>query len=259
MAAGRAWPNIAALLGLVLWWPAGFWGTGDWLRLPLRANEGDILLLGATAAAAVVALLVRRPWPRLLIVVVLSGVGWVLGAPTRDSYPDERLLLVVLLVVGGLLGLLIGRSGHQSPGAAATVLSLVAGLSPATWPHGAVVAVAVALCFAGASWKRVAPTLVSVAGVLLTWLVAALLARSLGYGWAVLHPQVSAGSGVEALRPVGEAAWDFVRTQWWRSTDLLLQGTAWGWFWTALVLALLVVAGRGLLGRGRVTSGVRRR
>lgn len=230
-----------------------------------------MLLLGAVAAAASVSLVVRSPWPRLLVVVVLSGVGWLLDAPARDTYTDERLVLAVLLALGALVGILIGARGTQGATSAATVLAVVTGLSPATWPHGALLAVALALPFAAASWKTVAPTLWRVAGVLLTWLVTALLARSLTYGWAVLHPSATAGSKAEELRRIGLSSWEFLRTQWWRYVDALLQGTM-GWFWVALVLALVVVAGRAVLhqggrrpvrtapaSRGAATSGAPRR
>jgi hypothetical protein len=244
----RVWPEVALLLGAVLWWPVGFWGVTSWLHLPLAALDGDVLLLGATTTAASVSLLVRSPWPRFGIVLVSSILGWLLSAPSADSYPDEREVLLILLATAAFAGIVLGARGHKGPLGAATVLAVVAGLSPATWPHGLPVAVALALPFAVASWQKVAPTLLSVARILVTWLVFALLARSLSYGWDVLHPGLQAGSKRAELRLVADASWEFARTQWWNHTEALLRSTA-GWFWVALVLAVLVAAARVLIGR----------
>ena len=210
----RVWPEVSVLFGAVLWWPVGFWGVTSWFHLPLKALEGDVLLLGATAAAASVSLLVRSAWPRFVIVLVLSGLGWLLSAPAADTYPDEREVLAILLAVAAFAGILLGVRGHKGPLGAATVLAVVAGLSPATWPHGLLLAVALALPFAVATIQRVAPTLLSVARILLTWLVFALLARSVNAGWDVLHPRLQAGSKHEEVRLVGEASWAFARAQW---------------------------------------------
>lgn len=250
--ARRFWPETALLLGVVLWWPVGFWGLEPWLRLPLHALRGDVLTLGATAAAAAVALLVRAPWPRLGIVVVFSGLGWVLSAPSRDTFPDERETLGIMLAVAALVGLALGARGQRSLMGTAGVLAVVAGLSPATWPHGAALAVALALPFAVATWARVAPTLVAVARILITWLVFALLAASLRHGWTVLHPHLQAGSVRAELSLVLQASWHYLSTQWWAFSQHAL-GQQTGWFWVAAVLALLVVAARVL------TSGWRRR
>lgn len=236
------------LLGAILWWPVGFWDLTSWLHLPLEALEGDVLLLGATAAAASVSLLVRSPWPRFAIVLVFSGLGWLLSAPAVDTYPDEREALAILLAVAAFAGIVLGARGHKGPLGAATVLAVVAGLSPATWPHGLAVAVALALPFLVATWQRVAPTLLSVARVAATWLALALLATSLRYGWDVLRPGLQAGTRREQLELVTDASWDFLRTQWWNHTEALLRSTA-GWFWVALVLAVLFAASRALLGR----------
>lgn len=248
----RVWPWVSVLLAAVVWWPVGFWGAADWPGLPLRALEGDVVLLGAVAAAASVSLLLRQPWPRFLVVLVLSGLGWLASAPAGDQYPDEREVLVLLLAVGAFAGILLGARGHKGPLGAAGVLALVAGLSPATWPHGIPLAVALALPFAVATWQRVAPTLLSVLRVLLTWLVASLAARACSYGWDVLHPGLQAGSKRAEIRLVGDASWDFARTQWWTWTDLQLHGYA-AWFWVALALAAVIAAARVL------TTGVRRR
>jgi hypothetical protein len=251
-AARRVWPVLAVVLGAVLWWPAGFWGVEDWWRLPLRGLEADVLALGATAAAASVSLLVRSPWPRLGIVLVFSGIGWLLSAPGSDAYPDERQSLALVLALAAFVGIVLGARGHAGPVGAALVLALVTGLSPATWPHGIPLAVALALPFSVASWHRVAPTLLRVGAVLLTWVVSTLLARALGQGWDVMHPQMGIGSRRGEVRLVADAAWDFVRNEWWTSTERLLREYA-EWFWVAAALALLVAATRG------VTSGARRR
>jgi hypothetical protein len=250
--ARRYWPELALLLGILLWWPAGFWGLESWLQLPLRAHDGDVVLLGATAAAASVSLLVRAPWPRFAVVVVFSGLGWLLSAPGSDRYPDERPVLAVLLGVGAVLGITLGARGHKGPIGAASVLALVAGLSPATWPHGAPLAVALALPFAVASWQRVAPTLLGVARLLVVWLVGALVAHALSHGWEHLPPAAQAGQVRHQLAVVSGASWDFLRTQWWTSSQTTITHVA-GWFWVAAVLALLIAAARA------VTSGVRRR
>lgn len=240
------------LLAAALWWPVGFWGLDSWLHLPLRALDGDLVLLGATAAAASVSLLVRSPWPRFAVVVVFSLIGWVLSAPEADAFPDEREALVILLVGAALAGIVLGARGSKGALGAATVLAVVAGLSPATWPHGLPLAVALALPFVVASWQRVAPTVLSVVRILLTWLVFALGARALSEGWNVLHPRLQAGSKRAELRLVAEASWDYVRRHWWDYPSQLVAHTA-GWLLVAAILALLVAATRA------VTSGVRRR
>ena len=190
------WPQVALLLAALLWWPVGFAGVTSWLHLPLSVFDGDVLFLGAAAAAASVSLLVRSPWPRLAIVIVFSGLGWLLDAPARDDYPHERAVLAALLGAAALLGILLGARGSKGPIAAGAVVAVVAGLTPATWPTEAAVAVALALPFAVATWHRVAPTIFAVLRLALTWLLFALLARALAYGWDVVRP--GAGGAVAA-------------------------------------------------------------
>ena len=245
--ARRAWTPVAVLLGALLWWPVGFLGVEPWLHLPVRPLDGDVLFLGATAAAASVSLLVRLPWPRLVVVLAFSGLGWLLSAPARDEYPDERQSLAIILALAALAGIVLGARGHKGPLGASTVLALVAGLSPASWPHGIPLALALALPFAVATWQRVAPTLLSVARVLLTWLVFALAAAALSHGWDVLHPRMDVGSRRGEARLVVESAWSFVRTQWWHHCETLL-GQQVLWFWVAGALALVVVTARALTG-----------
>lgn len=243
----RVWAPLAVLLGALLWWPAGFLGVEPWLHLPVRPLDGDALFLGATAAAASVSLLVRLPWPRLVIVLASSGLGWLLSAPARDTYPDERQSLAIILAAAGFAGIVLGARGHKGPLGAATVLAVVAGLSPATWPHGIPLAVALALPFAVATWQRVAPTLLGIARILSTWLAFALAAAALSHGWGVLHPRMNVGSRRGEARLVLESAWDFVRTQWWHHSQTLL-GRQVVWFWVAAALALVIVTVRTLTG-----------
>ncbi|MGO4341128.1 hypothetical protein [Pedococcus sp. 2YAF34] len=246
----RAWPYVSILLGAALWWPVGFLGLRPWPHLPLDVFAGDALFLGATAAAASVSLVVRSPWPRLLVVVLASGLGWLVDTPT-GRYPHEQAVLAALLGSAALAGILLGARGSKGPLAAATVLAVVAGLSPATWPRGLALALALALPFAVATWQRVAPTLLSLVRLVLTWLVFALLGRALSYGWDLVRP---GGGGVpvgQQARSVADAAWDFVRTQWWTHSQALLTSST-RWYVAAAVLALVVVAlrvGRGVLRR----------
>ena len=247
--AGKVWPEVALLLAALLWWPVGFAGVTSWLHLPLSVFDGDVLFLGATAAAASVSLLVRSPWPRFAIVVVLSGLGWLLDAPAADEYPHERAVLAVLLGAAAFLGVVLGARGSKGPVAAATVLVVVAGLSPASWPTEAAVAVALALPFAVATWQRVAPTILSVARLVVTWLLFALLARALEYGWDVLRPGTGGGLTLrEQARRVAEPAWDFVRTQWWTYSQARLQDLL-PWLWLALGVAVVLVAVRVVTAR----------
>lgn len=234
------------VLGALLWWPAGFWGKQEWLHLPLQGMKGDILLLGTMAGAASVSLLVRAPWPRLVIVLALSALGWLLG-PVEAQYPDEREILVIILGVGAFLGIVLGARGSKGPLGAATVLAILAGISPATWPHGAVLAVALALPFTVATWHRVAPTLLTVARILLTYLVFGVLAVGVRQGWSVLHPRLGAGSKRGAIRIVAVAMGDFLQAHWWAAAQALLRGVA-GWFWVALAVALVIGTERALTG-----------
>ena len=254
----RLWPGAAVALAALLWWPVGFWGVDEWLHAPLRALEGDVVVLSATASAAVVAMLVRAPWARLAVIAGCSSVAWLLSAPAADTAPDEREVLLLLLGGAAVAGVLVGRRGSAGPLQCATVLAIVAGLTQATWPTGAALAVALALPFAVATWERAAPTLVSVLRLLVTWLVVSLAAMALRHGWDVLHPGMHAGSKRNELRLVAEAAWEFLRTQWRTAAEALLAAHA-PWFWTAAVLALLVVGVRvvaGLVG-GRASPASR--
>jgi len=233
---------VAVLAGAALWWPVGFLGLRPWPRLPLDVFAGDTLFLGATAAAASVSLVVRSPWPRLLVVVLASGLGWLLDTPT-GRYPHEQAVLALLLGGGALLGVLLGARGAKGPLAAATVLAVVAGLSPATLPRGLALALALALPFAAATWQRVAPTLLSLVRLVVTWLLFALLARALSYGWDLVRPGAGGVPVGQQARTVADAAWDFVRTQWWTHSQALLSSST-GWFVLAAALAVVLVVAR---------------
>jgi hypothetical protein len=194
-------------------------------------------------SAAVVAALVVAPWPRLAVVVGCSALAWWTSAPAVDSAPDEREVLVLLLLAAAVIGVLVGRRARRGPVACAGVLAVVAALTQATWPTGAALAVALALPFAVATWDRVAPTLWALAGVLLLWLLVSVGALALRHGWDVLHPRMNVGSKRGELRLVAEAAWSFVRTQWQHTATELLAAHV-GWFWLAGVLAVVLVVGR---------------
>jgi hypothetical protein len=252
-----AWPQVALVLGALLWWPVGFLGVTSWLHLPLSVFDGDVLFLGAAAAAASVSLLVRSPWPRLAIVVVFSGLGWLFDAPARDDYPHERVVLAALLGGAALLGILLGARGSKGPIAAGAVVAVVAGLTPATWPTEAAVAVALALPFAVATWHRVAPTIFAVLRLALTWLLFTLLARALAYGWDVLRPGTGGGLTLrEQARRVAEPAWDFVRTQWWTWSQSRLEALL-PWLWLTVVVAAVLVAVRVVAARRREQATTR--
>ncbi len=242
---------LAVVAGALVWWPAGFLGQQSWPHLPLGVFDGDVLFLGATAAAASVSLLVRSPWPRLAVIVGLSGLGWLLDGPITQAYPHERAVLAVLLGGGALLGVVLGARGTRGALAAATVLAMVAGLSPTTWPRGLALALALALPFAVATWQRVAPTALSLVRLVLTWLVFALGARALSYGWDLVRPGSGGVPVSEQARTVADASWDFARTQWWKHSEGLLTSST-QWFVLAAVLAVVILVLRAARG------GVRR-
>ena len=236
-------PVLSAIAAALLWWPAGFAGIDSWLHLPLRLPDADLVFLGTLSAATLAASVARAPWPRAVILIGLPALGWLLSAPSRDSMPYERPILAGALLAGTLVGLGFGASAWRGPLSLAVALAVVAGASPAEWPEGALVAVALALPFVRAQRDRVAPTLFGVLWVLVAWLVAAVLALALRYGWDAVRP----GSGLTTLREGAERvagpAWDFLRTQWWTAIETVLRSHV-SWFWAAAVLAILIVAGR---------------
>lgn len=252
----RLWAPLSFVVGALLWWPVGFLGLESWLHLPLDVFEGDVLFLGATAAAASVSLVVRSPWPRFAIIVLFSGLGWLFDGPGADTYPHERVVLAALLGGGALLGIVLGARGAKGALAAATVLAVVAGFSPTTWPRGLALALALALPFAVATWQRVAPTVLSLVRLVFTWLAFALFAKALSYGWDLVRPGSGGVPVSEQARTVADASWDFVRTQWWTHSEALLTSST-RWFVIAAVLAVVIVvlrSGRGALRRRSATK-----
>ena len=159
--------------------------------------------------------------------------------------------------MAALLGILLGARGAKGPLAAATVLAVVAGVSPTSWPRGLALALALALPFAVATWQRVAPTVLSLVRLVVTWLVFALLAKALSYGWDLVRPGSGGVPVGQQARTVADASWDFVRTQWWNHSQALLSSST-GWFVLAAVLAVVVVAlraGRAALHRRSTAKG----
>lgn len=237
--APRAWRVGAPLLALALWWPAGFSGLDDWSFLPLRARDGDLVLLGATAAAVAVAALVRSAGLRFLVVAAMSGLGWFLGAPSVDGVPGERLVLAVLLTVGGMLGLMLGARGSRGAAPLAVVLALVAGLTPATWPDGPVLAVALALPFAVAPPRQLGAALGRSVGVLVVWLAAEVVSSALGAGWDALQGGLDPHRLADGLATVGRGAWGFLEAKGTAAVTALL-GDNTPWLVVGLVAAVLL-------------------
>lgn len=244
--ARRLWPFVAMVLATLLWWPAAFSGRADWMHLPFGQGEGgvgphsgDAVLLGSLVAAALVSALVSSPWPRFGIAAGLTALAWVLSEGDVTFAPGERPVLAALAGVGLLLGLGMGARAARGAVGVATFLALVAGLAPATWPRTALLAIALALPFWAATRDRVAPTVLAVVRVVLTWLVAVLVALGLRAGFAALAPVGLAQPG-PAARTVASAFVDFVRT---RGTDVAQSAvsTYQGGFWVAVALAVAVV------------------
>ena len=239
----RVWRWAAPLAALALWWPAGFTGLDDWFYLPLRARDGDLVLVGSMAATATVAALVRSVWLRLLVVVAMGGLGWLLSAPESEAVAGERMVVAVLLASGILLGLALGARGSRGLVPLAVVAALVAGVSPATWPDGPLVAVALLLPFVGAPLRQMAGAAGLALGVMVTWLVAQLASGSLRAGWDALQGGLQRDRVGEGLVTVGTAAADHVvaeglDTTWW----LLADNTLWWVTAAAAVLALVGIA-----------------
>lgn len=246
----RVWPVAAMVLAALLWWPAAFSGTGDWMHLPIDTAKGSFVFLGCLVGAAVVAALVSSPWPRFGIAFGLTVIGWVLadGSPLLTS--GERPALAALAGLGMLLGLWVGARAHGGPVAIATFLAIVAGLSPAMWSRGPLLAVAVALPFWVASKDRVAPTIFAVVRVVITWLVSVLIAVGLHNGWSKLKPGVLGDDPLEAAKVVGRGFVDHLRSQWSEIVEASLRAHT-GSIWLAVVLAIAFVVASTLLARRR--------
>jgi hypothetical protein len=107
-----------------------------------------------------------------------------------------------------------------------------------------------------ATWQRVAPTILSLVRLVVTWLGFALLARALSYGWDVVRPGSGGLPVREQARRVAEPAWDFVRTQWWTASEIVLRGLV-HWLWLTAVLAAVLIAARVVAARRRGESTTR--
>ncbi|KGN32195.1 hypothetical protein N802_11235 [Knoellia sinensis KCTC 19936] len=258
--ARRGRPFLAAILAALLWWPAGFGGYAGWMRLPLTAPsasgvvaQGSVVFLGCLAAAAVVSALVKAPWPRFGIAFGLTVTAWVLADGSADLLAGERPVLAGLAGLGMLLGLWVGARAHGGPVEVATFLAVVAGLSPATWSRGPLLAVAVALPFWVASKDRVAPTVWAVVRVVITWLLAVLVSVGLHHGWSQLRPGLAGSDPAEGAKVVGRGVVDLIREQGVEVAQASATTYA-NWLWLAVVLALALVVARTLLNRRRTKT-----
>lgn len=245
----RAWPFAAMVLAAVLWWPTGFVGRASWMRLPLMQAENGVmplsggeLFLGTLVAAALVAALVPAPWMRLGMVTALTAAAWMLTEPDVVFAPKERVVLAALAGLGMVIGLVLGAHAMRGVVQAATLLALVSGLSPATWPRGLLLAVALALPFWAARPDRVGPTVVAVVRVVATWLAAVVLSLSLWAGFASLEVGALGDPGA-AAPVVARGAVDLVRE---RGLEIIGAApqiyTSWIWVAIAVAVGLAVVA-----------------
>ncbi|KGN38322.1 hypothetical protein [Knoellia subterranea] len=248
--AAKAWPVVAMVLAAALWWPTAFSGRADWMHLPLAGDSsqgvaalGSTVFLGCLVGASVVAALVSSPWPRFGIAFGLTVAAWLLSDGSGDLLKGGRPVLAALAGLGMLLGLWVGARAPRGPVAVAAYLGMVAGLSPATWGRGVVLAIAVALPFWAATKDRVAPTIFAVVRVILTWLFAVLIAIGLHVGWSKLRPGLAGSGPVEAARVVARGFVDHLRAHWLDLAETALRAYT-GWIWLAAVLAVVFVAAR---------------
>ncbi len=240
--ARRGWPPLAIFLAAVLWWPTGFWGRDDWLRLPISVPTADVLVLGSLAAAAVAGLLVRSPWPRFAIVAGFPVLAWLTSSPEVND-GRGRAIVITAFVVGAIVGTWLGDRGARGTAATAGTLAVVAGLTPATWPHGALAAVALALPFTVASWQRVAPTVLGLLRVAVTYLVSGLLAAAVDQGWNAI-PAASGGPSLrDQVRAFFTRGWDHLQAHAGDVTTDLLGDVA-SWLWLTAVVAVVIVVVR---------------
>jgi len=255
----RVWPFVAMLVAALLWWPAGFVGRAEWMHLPLMQETGGLapvsageLFLGSLVAAAVVSALVSSPWPKFGIAAGLTVVAWVLSDGDVVVAAGERVVLAALAGVGMLLGLAVGARASRGAVPLASFLALVSGLSPATWSRGVVLAVAVALPFWVATSDRVAPTVLAVVRVVLTWLLAVVVSISLWAGFGALKVGALADPG-GAAPVVARAFVDNVRDN---GLDIVRTAPRvyTGWIWLAVVLAVVLVVAATALKRRRAAK-----
>ncbi|GAA1888065.1 hypothetical protein [Lapillicoccus jejuensis] len=252
-----AWWGVAsALLGLLVWYPAGgwpgsrFWGLGGALP-PVQLIYGYLVVLGSAGSGLGAALVVRDWWARLLVLLAASALFWVL-VEVPPGVPLERVVLLALFLPGQALGLLLGTLLRRGPRRCALGLALVAAVG--TQDAVAVWLVALGLVVAALSVRPARPH--GVGGAVTTGVLAVALflgvrtlAFALVYGWGV----VRRGSGYpdalsEAVRRVAEPALDFLRAGGAPYLGELLRLSA-----TPLLVgaALAVVVGVARARRGR--------
>ncbi|MDT0214013.1 hypothetical protein Q9R29_08955 [Rothia sp. ARF10] len=255
----RAWPWVAVVVALLLWWPAGYAGRADWMHLPFMQMEGGVapvaggeLFLGSLVAASVVSALVAAPWPRFGVAAGLTAVAWVLSDGDVVFASGERVVLAALVALGMLVGLGVGARALKGAVSAGAFLALVAGLSPATWSRGLLLAAAVALPFWVATSDRVAPTIVAVVRVVATWLVAVVVSTSLWAGFGALR--VGQLADPKSAAPVVWRGFvDHVRERGLETVKAAPQVYT-GWIWVALALAVALVVAAAALRRRRGTT-----
>ena len=255
----RAWPWVAVAVALLLWWPAGYAGRADWMHLPLMQMEGGVapvaggeLFLGSLVAAAVVSALVTSPWPRFGVAAGLTAVAWVVSDGDVVFASGERVVLAALLALGMLVGLGVGARALKGAVSAGAFLALLSGLSPATWSRGLLLAVAVALPFWVATSDRVAPTILAVVRVVVTWLVAVVVSTSLWVGFGALRVGQLADPK-SAAQVVWRGFVDNVRERGLETVKAAPQVYT-GWVWVAVALAVVLVVSAAALRRRRATT-----
>lgn len=181
---GARWWFIGPVLCLLLWWPVGWAGVAEPGRVPLAVEDLDRLAAGAVAAGLVAGALVAVDWVAIALTAALSaaGVGLTALQPGLPGSPWGLAASLVVLALGGLVGLAYGPTVRSGILPAATVLALVAALSP--WgARGIVLAAAVALPFATAGRGRAVATAVACLRVYVVWLVPSVLVGLLRRLW----------------------------------------------------------------------------
>ncbi|GEM_PF-3650325 len=198
-------------------------------------------MLGAVASGLVVAALVREPWPRVGIVAGIAGLSWVAtDPPVRAQH--GRLVLAVLLVGGLLIGLALGARARRGVLGVSSALAILAGVSPSSWPHVPLLAVAVALPFWLATRDRVAPTLWAVVRAVLAYVVARVVAAAFTAGW-VSGTKAGLEPAQDLAQRVATATWDTVRHKGFDTAQTALT-THTSWIWCGIVLAVWLVVAR---------------
>lgn len=255
----KAWPFAAMVLAALLWWPAGFGQRADWMHLPLMQTTGGVapvvggeLFLGALVAAAVVSALVSSAWPKFGIAAGLTAIAWALSDGDVTFAAGERPVLAALLGLGMLVGLGVGARAPRGPVAVAIFLALISGLSPATYSRGLILAVAVALPFWAATADRVAPTLIALVRVVVTWLGAVVGSMGLWTGFSKLEVGGLADPA-KAAPIVGRGFVDYLQDH---GVEVIKAAPKvyTSWFWVAVVLAIAFVVIAAALKRRRAKT-----